>query len=779
MPRKSVSRRTVKPSFFGRILRSKWLRWLFILLIIVSVIGLWLMDRHIRAEFEGKRWALPAKVFARPLELYAGAPLSINDLKIELQALGYQFTDSVEKPGQANLSGTRAVVASRGFELADAHEPARQLMLDFAGDELSQLRNTAGESLTLVRLEPALIGGIYPLNNEDRDLIQLNNAPDALIDALIAIEDQDYYRHFGISPRGIARAMWANMQAGAFVQGGSTLTQQLIKNFYLTADRTLLRKLMEVPMAMLLEYHYSKDEILEAYLNEVYLGQDGNRAIHGFGLAANYYFAQPLQELQLQHYALLAGMVKGPSYFDPRRHPERAKQRRDLVLKVLLDEGKITEDDYLMAVNAPLGVVAKGTLTKEAYPAYLDLVKRQLRDEYADEDLNSEGLQIFTSLDPISQHKAEKALTTTIESLQQQHGEKLADLQGSMVVTDPQTGEVLAIIGDRRTRYQGFNRALDAKRPMGSLVKPAVFLTALENGYTLASPLDDSPYSLTLPNGDVWEPENYDRQSHPDILLIDALVHSYNLATARLGMTLGLDKVINTLKRLGVEKTLYAYPSLLLGAQSLSTLEIAAMYQTIAAGGFQIPPRAIRSVTDAEGNALSRYPFKLKQTIDAGYIFLVQTAMQEVMRAGTGRYATTQLPAGTRVAGKTGTSDDQRDSWFAGYSANRLAVVWLGLDNNHSLPFTGAGGALPAWTRYMASESLLSLDNIPPANVDYAWVDKQSGKLSDQRCENSRQLPFIKGTQPVELADCVTSRLEQRDNNPVTKSIDWIKGLFN
>ncbi|MEX1200304.1 MAG: penicillin-binding protein 1B [Methylophaga sp.] len=779
MPRKSPSRRTTKPSFFGRLLRSKWLRWLLILLVIVSVIGLWLMDRHIRAEFEGKRWALPAKVFARPLELYAGAPLSINDLKIELQALGYQFTDSAQRPGQASVSATRAIIASRGFDLADEQEPAQQLLLDFAGNELSQLRNVAGEQLTLARLEPALIGGIYPLNNEDRDLIQLNDAPEALVDALIAIEDQDFYRHFGISPKGIARAMWANMQAGAFVQGGSTLTQQLIKNFYLTADRTLLRKLMEVPMALLLEFHYSKDEILEAYLNEVYLGQDGNRAVHGFGLGAHYYFAQPLPELQLQDHALLAGIVKGPSYFDPRRHPQRAKQRRDLVLKVLLDQDKITEADYLLAVNAPLGVVAKGTLTKEAYPAYLDLVKRQLRQEYADEDLNSEGLQIFTSLDPISQRKAETALTTTIDNLQQQHGEKLAELQGSMVVTDPQTGEVLAIIGDRRTRYQGFNRALDAKRPMGSLVKPAVFLTALENGYTLASPVDDSPYHLELPNGDVWEPQNYDRQSHQDILLIDALAHSYNLATARLGMTLGLDKVIATLKRLGVEKPLQPYPSLLLGAQSLSTLEMAAMYQTIAAGGFQIPPRAIRSVSDAEGKSLSRYPFKLQQTIAAQPIFLVQTALQEVMRAGTGRYAATQLPAGTRVAGKTGTSDDQRDSWFAGYSANRLAVVWLGLDNNQSLPFTGSGGALPVWTRYMASESLLSLDNIPPANIDYVWVDQQSGKLSDQRCENVRQLPFIKGSQPLEQSDCVAARLEPRDNNPVQKSIDWIKGLFN
>lgn len=778
MARKPSSRRKTKRSLMGRILRSKFVRWLLILILVVGGLGLWQMDRHIRAEFEGKRWAVPAKVFARPLELFAGAPLSVNDLKIELQALGYQFTDTVTKPGQASISGSRAVISTRGVTLPDGVEPAQQLRLDFSGNELHQISTTSGQELTLVRLEPALIGGIYPLNNEDRDLIQLSDAPDALVDALVAIEDQDFYQHFGISLKGIARAMWANIRAGAFVQGGSTLTQQLIKNFYLTADRTLARKLMEVPMAVLLEYHYSKDEILEAYLNEVYLGQDGNRAIHGFGLGANYFFALPLQELQLQHHALLAGMVKGPSYFDPRRHPERAKQRRDLVLKVLFDEGKISEAEYLMAVNAPLGVVAKGTLTKEAYPAYLDLVKRQLREEYADEDLSSEGLQVFTSLDPISQRKAETALTSTIEQLQQQHGEKLADLQGSMVVTDPQTGEVLAIIGDRRTRYQGFNRALDAERPMGSLVKPAVYLTALNNGYTLATPADDSPYQFELPNGDVWQPQNYDRKSHEDILLIDALAHSYNLATARMGMTLGLDKVIDTLSRLGVEKQLRPYPSLLLGAQSLSTLEMAAMYQTIAAGGFQIPPRAIRSVTDAEGEALSRYPFKLQQTIPAEPIFLLQTALQEVMRSGTGRYATSQLPAGMRVAGKTGTSDDQRDSWFAGYSANRLAVVWLGLDNNQSLPLTGSSGALPVWTKYMASEPLLSLENYPPSGIDYAWVNDVNGKLSDQRCDNVRQLPFIKGTLPKELAEC-TLPIEQNDENPVQRSIDWIRGWFN
>ena len=656
-PPPSQQRRNPRSKKKRRALISKGtlFKLLFIILLLLGGATLYL-DQQIRSQFEGKRWALPAKVFARPLELYVGAPVSLNDLKIELKALGYQFVDKVSAPGEVAFSASRATLSTRGFHFPDELEPARQLILEFSGDSLSQIRSADQQSLTLIRLEPALIGGIYPLNNEDRDLIQLEEAPQPFIDALIAIEDRDFYDHFGISPKGIARATLANIRAGAFVQGGSTLTQQLIKNFYLTADRTLLRKMLELPMAMLLEFHYSKDEILEAYLNEVYLGQSGNRAIHGFGLGAAHYFAQPIQELKLHQLALLAGLVKGPSYYDPRRNPERAKARRNLVLSVLHQQGSITDEEYMLASTAELDVVPAGSSMKEAYPAYIDLVKRQLRREYKDEDLGSEGLKIFTSLDPISQHKAETSLVSTIEDLGRTYGESLAKLQGSMVVTDPQTGEVLALIGDRNTRYQGFNRALDASRPIGSLVKPAVYLTALEQGYTLISELDDSPFSLTLPNQQTWSPKNYDGQPHGLVPMHEALTHSYNLSTAQLGMELGVEKVIDTLKRLGVDRPMDAYPSLLLGAQSLSTLEVASMYQTIAATGFQIPPRTIRTVTDSAGEPLSSYPFQLQKSIDEKPMFLLQYNLQQVTRSGTGRSIYQQLPININTAGKTGTS---------------------------------------------------------------------------------------------------------------------------
>jgi len=452
---------------------------LLLILLFLATLSLIYLDNHIQAQFEGKRWAVPAKVYARPLELYAGSPLSIADLKIELKSLGYQFVSKVTQPGQVAFSRNKALIHSRGFKFSDGIESAQQLTLTFSKDQLTGLKNKQGQSIPLIRLEPSLIGGIYPLNNEDRDLIQLSDAPEGLAQALIAIEDRSFYDHYGVSLRGIARAMVVNVKAGRFVQGGSTLTQQLIKNFYLSSERTLARKLLELPMAVLLELHYSKEEILEAYLNEVYLGQSGARAIHGFGLASQYYFSQPIHELQLHQVALLAGMVKGPSDYNPRRHPAKAEKRRNLVLKVLFDQGVIDEATYEENRLKPLGVVKQASLSKGAYPAYLDLVKRQVREDYPIEALSSEGLRIFTGLNPITQHKAEAALTDTISLLQQRHGDKVAKLQGSMVITDPQTGEVISVIGGRETRYQGFNRALDTTRPIGSLVKPAVYLTSL------------------------------------------------------------------------------------------------------------------------------------------------------------------------------------------------------------------------------------------------------------------------------------------------------------
>ncbi|BBB27671.1 penicillin-binding protein 1B [Amphritea japonica] len=741
--------------------KSSWKRRLFKLLLkltlvvlVVAGAGLVYLDAQVKAKFEGKRWALPAKVYARPLELFPGQNLSREDLKIELKGLGYQFTAQASQPGSAEWASSRARVYTRGFDFPDGPEDARKLLIEFRGDQLSAIRDASGRSLPLARLEPALIGGIYPRDNEDRDLIQLSEAPQHLVDALIAIEDRNYYNHYGVSPRGIARAMVANVKAKRFVQGGSTLTQQLIKNFYLSSERSLSRKLAEIPMAMLLDLHYSKDEILEAYLNEVYLGQEGARAIHGFGLASQYFFAQPIRELKLHQVALLAAMVKGPSYYDPRRHPQRAIQRRNLVLQVLQEQGNITAAERFKAEQQSLGVVKQQSLLKGAYPAYMDLVKRQLREEYPEEALSSEGLRVFTALDPIAQIRAERSLVEVVAKLQKRHGKPVKELEGSMVVSNPLSGEVLAVVGGRNTRYQGFNRALDALRPVGSLIKPAVYLTALEEGYTLSSIIEDEPVDVQLPNGDVWQPKNYSRSSHGLVPLHSALAHSYNQSTARLGLEVGTGKVVDMLKRLGLQRDVKAYPSMLLGSTALSPLEVAQLYQTIAGNGFQVPMRAIRMVTDSHNEELSRYPFSIMQTVAGGPVHLIQYALQEVVTEGTARSVYSRLPRELVVAGKTGTTNDQRDSWFAGFAGDRLAVVWLGLDDNKPLPLTGSSGALRVWTEFMKQSRPQPFMAERPEDIEYHWVEDATGLMSGEGCEGARQLPFIKGSEPQESSGC-------------------------
>ena len=621
-------------------------------------------------------------------------------------------------------------------------------------------------------LEPLMIGGIYPKNLEDRILIKLDQVPPYLLETLVAVEDRDFYSHWGVSPKSIARAVWVNTSGGKMTQGGSTLTQQLVKNFYLTSERSLTRKLTEAMMAMLLELHYDKREILEAYLNEVFVGQDGQRAVHGFGLASQFFFSQPLSELKLHQIALLVGMVKGPSYYNPRRHPERALARRNLVLDLVAEQGVASQAEVDAAKKMPLGVTKRGSLADSSFPAFLDLVKRQLRQDYRDEDLTEEGLRIFTSFDPILQMKAEASVNDTFKRLAGRKGSD--DVEAAMVVTNPETGEVQAMIGSRQASYAGFNRALDAVRPIGSLIKPAVYLTALEkpSQYTLTSWLSDDPLSVKGANGQVWKPQNYDRRSHGTVFLYQGLAHSYNLSTARLGLEVGVPNVLKTLGRLGVTREFPAFPSMLLGAGGLTPIEVATMYQTLANGGFNTPMRGIRSVLTAEGEPLKRYPFQIEQRFDPASIYLIQNAMQRVMREGTGSSVYNVLPKTLTLAGKTGTSNDSRDSWFAGFSQDLLAVVWLGRDDNGPTPLTGASGALQVWTEFMRKADPLPLDMPLPDNVVQAWVDANTGMGSDPSCPNVVQMPYIRGSQPAAGPACGIRA-------PVNEVMDWVRGWLD
>lgn len=765
--RKKSSRR---PAGNGR--RSWFWRFAFRLCAIgLVLLAGWMvyLDAVVTSRFEGRRFEVPSRVYARPLELYDGASLSAGALQRELELSGYHRGGSGDS-GTYQRQGGRFVINTRGFMFPDGEEPERRLSLIIAGDRVQGFSVTRGEEAAIVRLEPAQIGGIYPAHKEDRILVQLNEVPALLPATLMAIEDRNFYDHVGIAPLSIGRAMLANIRAGRIVQGGSTLTQQLVKNLFLSREQTLLRKGNEALMAILLELHYGKDDILETYLNEVYLGQAGTRSIHGFGLASQFFFGESLKELDVHQIALLVGMVKGPSYYNPRRHPERATERRNLVISEMEEAGLIEPGRAARARGLPLGVSERPSYSENRYPAYIDLVRRHLARDYREEDLRSEGLRIFTTLNPTIQYAAEYAVTETLPRLGA--GEVSKSLETALVVTAKDSGEVLALVGGREPRYAGFNRALDAKRQIGSLIKPFIYLTALQqpDRYTLITPVLDKSFTLEFDDGRRWQPKNYDGEERGEVPLHKALSHSYNLPAVRVGLDIGVDAVRETLTAFGVDTPISRYPSMLLGSVSMSPVTVAQIYQGLATSGFNTPLRTIREVTDANGKALSRYSLEVEQVADPAAVHLVQYAMQETMQEGTGRSAYYTVPEQLALAGKTGTTDNGRDAWFAGFSGDLLAVAWVGRDDNGPTALTGASGALPVWSRFMAQVPQHGFAPVVPDGVNYHWVNSQRQALTDEYCDNARLMPFIAGSEPTQTISC-SGTLERRIRG-------WFEGLF-
>jgi penicillin-binding protein 1B len=762
----------------GRILRY----FTYALLLALAALAVFTLelDLRVRNEFEGRRFALPARIYARPLELHAGLRLAQADVEDELRELGYRDTRREDEAGWFQKDGNDLYIAVRPFVFWDGAQPARRLQVTFDSGKVSALRDAEGKDLPLARLEPLPIGGIYPAGNEDRVLVRLADVPKPLIDALIATEDRKFFSHMGFDPRALARA--AASIASSRMQGGSTITQQLVKNFFLTPERTLSRKFTELVMAVLLEAHYGKAEILETYLNEIYLGQDRDRAIHGVGLAAQFYFGKDVRYLNLAESSLLVAMVKGPAVYDPRRHPQRALERRNLVLRETKDQGAVTMEQYSAARATDLGIAPRPVMGTSPYPAFVQLVHRQLRRDYDEKDLRSEGLRIFTSLDPRAQGVAERSLAKRIAQYDKERRFGQPGLEGAVVVTDPQNGEVQALVGGRDARYRGYNRAMDAARPIGSLLKPVVYLTALSEParYTLITPIDDGPFVWKSRGAPDWEPKNYDRKFHGMVPLRVALAQSYNAATARLGTDIGVDKVLANVKKLGVERELRPFASTLLGAAEMSPLDVAQMYQTIAAGGFRSPLRAIREVTTQEGRPLQRYPLKVEQAFAAEPMVLITSALQGVVREGTAQGLKGFLPPEVGAAGKTGTTDEQRDAWFAGFTGDRLAVVWLGYDDNRAAHLSGAAAALPVWGDLMAALVPEPLGLGQAEGIEQVWIDPQTNLRGDSQCAGAVELPFMQGSAPRERSPCATvaGAVVDTVDTTVKKAKSWWERVF-
>ncbi len=745
---------------------NHWFRNLFL---IFSAVGLFMfvsymgyLDYNVRNQFEGKRWAIPARVYANPVELYAGHTLSPGKFEALLNILHYRLDAGLSSEGSYFKKGSEITVKTRAFAFWDQHQPSMSMQLSFIEsgiEKITDLTNT--QDVAIIRMDPVQIGSFYPTIKEDRVLIKLEEAPDTLVKGLLASEDRDFYQHFGVSLKGIARAMWTNVRAGGMVQGGSTITQQLVKNFYLTNERRLSRKVKEALMALILEYRYTKNEILEAYLNEIYLGQNGSSAVHGFGLASEFYFGSTLKDLPLEQVASLVALVRGPSEYDPRRFPDRALQRRNLVLNEMATEGYITTNEANEAIAKPLNIIPRMQRSSNRYPGFLDLVKRQLKQDYREEDLTSQGLRIFTTLDTQIQDVLEKTVATKLNQLEKTPHAN--NLETAVIVTRRDSGEVTALTSGRENLAGGFNRALDAVRPIGSLIKPAIYLTALEypEKYTITTRVSDSTIVVKGQNGTDWIPKNYDHKEHGSVALHKALAKSYNLATVRVGMDIGVTKVANTLKNMGVTRPLDLFPSLLLGAASLTPIEVTQMYQTLAGDGFSTPIKSIRAVVDTDGKQLQRYPFTVKQAVDPAATYIVNTMLQEVMHEGTGRSAYSSFPENYGLAGKTGTTNDAKDSWFAGYTGDYLSVVWIGRDDNKSIGLTGSTGALPIWTSLMQQISTQPVNLIPPDNVNLVWVEPGSGLLTRKGCGGGKEYPYISGSEPTAYSNCGQEVLDQ------------------
>ena len=741
-PKAPGAQRARRPGGRGRrFLRA--LAWRAAVAVLVFAAGYvaWL-DIRVRAQFEGKRWALPARVYARPVELWPGARRDPDSLEADLRRAGYHREDRPRRPGSYGRAGDRFVIETREFRFWDAVEPARRIEVEFGAGGVRSI-DEGGSSVPIVRLDPPLIGRIYPRHHEDRVMVRLDEAPPVLVAGLVAVEDHRFFDHHGVSLLAIARAAWANVRAAAVVQGGSTLTQQLAKNLFLSPERTLRRKVNEAVMALLLDARYTKEELLEVYLNEVYLGQEGRRAIHGFGLASWFYFGRRLDELDLSEGALLVALARGASAYNPWRQPERARKRRDLVLDVMVARGVVEPAAAATAKARPLGIRSEVPRGASPHPAFLDLVRRQLSRDYRDGDLRTEGLRIFTALDPEVQSITERVLARELAASERRRGLAGGVLQGAALVARADTGDVVAVVGDRRAGARGFNRALDAKRPIGSLVKPAVYLAALERGYSIASRVEDEPVELRLSGGREWAPRNYDGEHLGTLPLYRALALSRNAATARLGLALGVPGVAEVLERLGVAGPVPSSPSLLLGSIDLSPFEVAQVYQALANEGFRSPLRAIHEVTGPEGRPLARYGLSVEQVADPAVVYVLRAGLEAVMREGTGRSAGASLPVALHAAGKTGTTNGGRDSWFAGFAGGYVAVVWVGFDDNRAGGLSGSGQALRVWAEVVSR--LPATDFVPtvPDGVEWYWtVFDGEPYRTDPGCPGAVRLPY-------------------------------------
>ncbi|WP_313048430.1 bifunctional glycosyl transferase/transpeptidase [Atlantibacter subterraneus] len=779
--------------------KRRWL-WLLLKIMLVLLVALVIygvyLDQKIRSRIDGKVWQLPAAVYGRMVNLEPDMPVSKQEMVQLLEATQYRQVTRMTRPGEFTVQANSIEMIRRPFDFPDSKEGQVRARLTFSKDRLETIENLDSKrQFGFFRLDPRLITMLSSPNGEQRLFVPRSGYPDLLVDTLIATEDRHFYEHDGISLYSIGRAVLANLTAGRAVQGASTLTQQLAKNLFLSSERTLWRKANEAYMALIMDARYSKDRILELYLNEVYLGQSGDNEIRGFPLASLYYFGRPVDELSLDQQALLVGMVKGASIYNPWRNPKMALERRNLVLRLLQEQKVIDQELYDMLSARPLGVQPRGGVISPQ-PAFMQMVRQELQTKLGDKVKDLSGVKIFTTFDSVAQDAAEKAAIEGIPALIKQR--KLSDLETAMVVVDRFSGEVRAMVGGANPQFAGYNRAMQARRSIGSLAKPATYLTALSqpNQYRLNTWIADAPISLPQPNGKVWSPQNDDRRYSGQVMLVDALTRSMNVPTVNLGMAIGLPAVTDTWLKLGVPKDqLNPVPAMLLGALNLTPIEVAQAFQTIASGGNRATLSAVRSVIAEDGTPLFQSFPQSERAVPAQAAYMTLWTMQQVVQRGTGRQLGAKFP-GLHLAGKTGTTNNQVDTWFAGIDGREVVITWVGRDNNQPTKLYGASGAMSIYQRYLSNQSPIALDLTPPEDIVNMGVDDQGYFLCggggmrslpvwttnpDALCQQSRPVepsgnPFDQSSQPQQQQPQQQQAPAQEQKSDGVAG--WIKDMF-
>ena len=732
------------------------------------------LEQEVVTRFAGKRWTIPSRIYSDSTLIYPGQRLDDLGFLQRLARLNYH---PVAEAAGVRDRGEYYYDKKRGRMLLFLHSFAYPYR-DFPGELVSIKLGPDGtiaamadgvthQPLYSLELEPEMLGAIFEGDWQQRRLVPLSDIPPAFIDAILAAEDHRFYEHHGIDIVRIAKAAWIDLISGRVVQGGSTLTQQLMKNFFLTSKRDWHRKVKEALMAYIAERLYSKDEILENYINDIYLGQRGQEGIYGVWEAAQFYFSKEPRDLNIAEMAAIAGMIRSPNRYNPIRHAALATRRRNEVLSSMLEDGYISKAAYDQAVTSPMVAREPFVETNDA-PYFVEHVKRELAERYPPSVLNGEGLRIFTTLDVHVQKEAQVAVQNNLADLEARHPalrrkEKSEELQSCLIASEPQTGKIRAMVGGRDYRESQFNRVTQSKRQPGSAFKPVTYLAALQETldggaqhFLPTSYVDDAPF--TWQYGDQsWTPRNYKDRYFGRVTLEFALEESLNSATSRVAYAVGLDRILEMAKKLGFGD-LPPYPSIILGGAAVSPMQVANAYAIMADEGLAVPSYAVTAVVDQSGKVIEGHDLKAEQVLSPELAYMMDFMLEQVINRGTGEGAR-KLGFTRPAAGKTGTTNDSVDAWFAGFTPDLLAVVWTGFDQKEALGLTGAEASLPAWTNFMkaATAPRPALNFTMPPDMVEARVDPATGYLAGPYCPDSVDGVFPKALAPTEVCPFHTS----------------------